>query len=307
MLQRGYAAADEQLLALVLARGSVIRRGRSKPKKSWTSVELAEDLFAAVGGKLANLVEGIARDTVDLSAYGVGQTVGARLVGTMELAVRWCRGFRGGGNKTIRFEGGINLFQMVFRRKAGRATDGELVALILGGSWPDPEKARSLLDAYDTIHELFHSFTFDLSQGVRRGKQQYIPVRGTGTELAFPAYCRLSAGIEIARRYRDQMGVGTGGFEIEALGLNSDNLVRLLDPSHPLDQDLRSHLVAVLRSHPELADDFLKLDRLAGDARTEDYRQAIECHQMFGPRQGGGGSRAPERRGALACRPESPL
>jgi hypothetical protein len=37
----------------------------------------------------------------------------------------------------------------------------------------------------------------------------------------------------------------------------------------------------MLRSHPQLADDFRKLDRLTEDAQTQDYQQAIEHYQMF--------------------------
>jgi len=64
-------------------------------------------------------------------------------------------------------------------------------------------------------------------------------------------------------------------------GLESPELVEVLNPANHLKLELRTALLELLRSHPQLASDFTQLDRLARDARTSNGYRAIEVSLMF--------------------------
>ncbi len=266
---------DAQLLVLVLGMGTT-RHGRGVVKKTWTAIALAEELLAAAGGRLEHLVACARRDDFDLRRFGLGKVLGSRLVAAMELAHRWRRGFRRGGNPRIQTDAGDDLKQRILLRRVP-LTEGELVAVLLARSWVWQKKAGSFLTVYPNLETLIEKLT----------PAVYLARRRAGTwSRSEPVFdvessCRVLAAIELARRHRARAGFEHRALSPGSFGLSSPYLVKLLNPASPLDRPTRQRLLANARSNPRMAADFTRLERLANDAGTDDYLRAIQHHWMF--------------------------
>lgn len=59
------------------------------------------------------------------------------------------------------------------------------------------------------------------------------------------------------------------------------DLLTLLDSTRPISDAERSGLLAMLRTHPRLEDEFARLEALAGEIGAETLQEAAELHQMF--------------------------
>ncbi len=273
------AVSDSELVALVAATGAR-KPGSRQGKTSWSSLELAAILLEESGGRLSDLVQAACTHAVDWRSYGVGRNIGARLIAAMELAERWRVGAgpSPAGTATAGDGGDLDAASLslaVFEHR--RTPSGvELVALVLGVKQPDLKVARQALAAFGSLREMIGTLTLDAFEPAYRRSHIFMRLTGTDLKIELAALCRLVAAVELARRYRGNKGTAPA-----SLGLASENLEQLLDPATPLDRDLRSRLIEQLRSHPELTADFARLDRLTGDAGTDDYQLAAELHLMF--------------------------
>ncbi len=273
------AVTDQQLLALVLAKGSA--RGRpGKAKKSWTTVALAADLYEMTGGSLSDLVEKTHSNEINLAHFGLGESVGSRLIAGMDLAHRWRCDFKDGGDSTIWANDRSDLRRVVFARR-GEPSEADLIAVILGSTYPDTENTTHLLNELGTLHDLMTSLTLDVFESFRKDGGVHLRLPKADAAIEFGSFCRLLAAVELAKRYCVQTGLAPVGLEPGAFGLESAQLVQLLDPLSPLEQEFRTRMIEMLRSHPDLADDFATLDVLASDAQTHNYHRAIELALMF--------------------------
>ncbi len=268
------SVSDTQLLALVLATGSRAP-GKGREKGGWTSLELAARLIEEAGGRLGDLVQAAVAQAVDWRSYSIGKNIGGRLVAAMELAERWRVGTGAEGGTSGAPLLATELSSAVFERRR-LPTQIDLVALLLGFKLPEIELAERLLAGFGSLRELVGTLSFDAFEPAYRRSQVYLRLTGTDVKVERSALCRLVAAVELARRYGGRESLGPA-----SLGLASENLERLLDPATPLDPELRRSLIDQLRSHPELAADFARLDRLTGDAGTSDYQRAAEVHRMF--------------------------
>ena len=270
---------DQQLLALVLAKGSA--RGRpGKAKKSWTTVALAKDLYEMMGGCLSDLVEKTHANEINLTHFGLGESVGSRLIAGMDLAHRWRCGFKESGDSTIWANDRSDLRRVVFARR-GTPSEADLIAVILGSTYPDTENTTHLLNEFGTPQDLMTSLALDVFESFRKDGAVHFRLPQTNAAIEFGSFCRLLAAVELARRYCAQTGPTPIGLEPGAFGLNSVQLVQLLDPLSPLEREFRTGMIEMLRSHPDLTEDFAKLDVLASDAQTDNYHHAIELALMF--------------------------
>ncbi len=272
---------DQHLLAILLAKGSM-GRSRGRTRKSRTSIELAEALLELADGKMVNLVERVHADGVDLSSFGIGISMGARLITGMELAHRWRRGFTDGGSDNIREETAAELRQRIFQRR-GKPSETELIAVILGATDPDKETARGLVAAFGSPRQLVTSLTLDAFASFRKDAALYLRFSSADVEVEveFISICRLVAAVELSRRYRARRGPELPPLKVGAFGLKSPVLIELLSPTSSVAPELRAATIDVLRSHPEMASDFRKLDGLARDAGTSDDQQAIALALTF--------------------------
>ena len=271
---------NHELLALVLTTGSQRGRRGDLPRMSWSCVELAETLMAEAGGTLSDLVRKVRDEELDLSMVGIGRSIGAHLIACVELADRWHRGFGGPGDGHLREDDRSELMERVYRRQ-GRVSEGRLLSVLLGVTYPDAENARCLLDAFGSPAELMTSLTLTGFETLRKHARPHMRLAGTRCDLDLVVGCRLVAGVELARRYKAEAGTRPPRIDVGALGLSSPELLRLLDPGSSIDQEERESLIRVLHSHPALADDFARLDALARDAGSASYAEAIGLHQMF--------------------------
>ncbi len=272
-------AKDRHLLGVILALGAAGRR-RGRPRKSRSSLELAEALLEATGGGWVQLVDTTHADALDLSSFGIGVSIGARLIAGIELSHRWRRGFKDGGDGGMRSGDESELQKGVFQRR-GIPSEAELMAVILGASAPDMETARGLVAALGSPRELVASLTLDVFESFRKDAVFHLRLSGSDVEVEFASICRLVAAVELAHRYHARKGPKLPRLRVGAFGLKSPVLVELLSPTGSVDPELRNATIDVLRSHPELAADFARLDRLASDAATSDYRRAIELSLTF--------------------------
>ncbi len=270
---------DQHLLALILARGST-RRRPGRPMKSWKTIALAEDLYQAAGGRLADLVERTSANTIDLSPFGIGESIGGRLVASMDLAHRWRCGFNDRGDGRIRCDDQTELRKRVFHRQ-GKTSEADLFAVILGATYPDTEEALHLLHEFVDPQNLMTSLALDVFESFRKDNVLHVRLPKAKAEIELSSFCRLFAAVELAQRYCLQTGPKPVPLEIGTFGLQSAELVRLLDPSSSLELEFRSGMIEVLRSHPQLAGDFAKLDVLTRDAQVESYHRAIELCLAF--------------------------
>ncbi len=137
---------DPELLVLLLGRGSQLAGPANKPRQTWSAIELAYALLKAAGGHLGNLIQSVHDNELELKRYGLGETLGGRLIAATELAHRYCKGISRGGNPKIRPDT-WKLRDEVFKREI-RPTEGELIAILMAHDLPKAEPATSLLAAY---------------------------------------------------------------------------------------------------------------------------------------------------------------
>ncbi len=267
---------DPQLVALLLGKGTR-RKSSDKPPKSWSCVEIGEQLFKQAGGRLSDLVTAIRRDGIALQEYGIGKKLGARLIATMELAYRWRRGFRKGGKAEIRSGVDMDLEQLIFERQ-GKLSDGELLVPLIGRAGNDTGR---LLEFFKSPQALVESLKFDTFTAKRKDSRARMTLPEADVELKLAEFGRLLAGLELVRRHRVQAMVESRKLSTGASGLSLRDLVTLLDTERRLDLPLRGTLIEILRSHPDLARAFGNLDTLAAEAGAESYEEAVEVHQMF--------------------------
>ncbi len=282
------AVSDAQLIGLVLATGTRApgARAPNNGKSSWTSMELASSLLAEAGGRLSDLVQATCANAIEWRRYGIGKNIGARLIGAMELAERWRVGAGAAAGSARGAVEARRLSLSVFERQRTPSAV-ELVALILGTKLPAIDVAERVMAAFGSLRELIATLSLAAFDSTYRGNHIYLLLRDSSLEVELAALCRLVAAVEVARRHRGHPVLTDAN--PGSLGLASDNLEKLLDPATPLDRTLRQSLIAELRSHPQLADDFTRLERLAADAGTDNYQRAVEIHRMFhalGRRQG---------------------
>ena len=88
LLKAPESITDTQLLVLVLGRGTT-RHGKGQVRKTGAIFELASALLAEAGGRLEHLVAAARRADFDRRHFGLGKTLGSRLIATLELAHRW--------------------------------------------------------------------------------------------------------------------------------------------------------------------------------------------------------------------------
>ena len=272
-------AKDQHLLAILLAKGS---RGGGRAKKNRSSIELAGALLELADDGLVHLVETVHAGDLDLSSFGIGITVGAPLIAGMELAHRCRRGFRDGGSDNIREETPAELRQRIFQRR-GKPSEAELIAVILGASDPAKESAKGLVAVLGSPRQLVDSLTLDAFESFRKGAAIYLRLASSevDVEVELISICRLVAAVELSRRYRTRRGPELPPLKVGAFGLESPVLIELLSPTSSVAPEIRAATIEVLRSHPEMASDFQKLDRLARDAGTSDDQLAIEFALTF--------------------------
>ncbi len=270
------AASDAHLIALVLATGTRVR-GVRQGKSSWSSSELASALLAEAGGHLCDLVRATCADTLEWRRFGVGRSIGARLIAAMELAERWRVG---AGTAVGHPQSAVDpqqLSEAVFQRRRVPSAV-ELLALLLGVKSPDVRGAQRVLEVFGSCRELIATLSLDAFEPQARSNG-YLCLSGSDLVIEIAALCRLVAAVELARRHRGKPVIPSG--ELEAIGVSSENLKKLLDPATPLEPELRQSLIEQLRHLPELADDFAALDRLTDDAGIDEYLDAVEVHRML--------------------------
>ncbi len=266
---------DAQLLVLVLGTGTT-RQGKGQVRKIWPAMELANDLLAESGGRLEHLVASACRDDFDLRHFGLGRILGSRIVAAMELAHRWRRGFKRGGNPAIRTSDDDDLALRILKRKV-RLTEGELVAVLLSSYLVVQKEVGSLLAAYASPEDMMKALTPAAFQGsCDAGTWRWL-----GFRCEFDSACRLLAAIELARRHRARAGIERYALKPGSFGLTSDYLIKLLDPESPIDLPRRRSLLEQTRSNPRMTEDFTKLDQLASDAQADSFEAAIKLHVMF--------------------------
>ncbi len=269
---------DPQLVALLLGSGTTRRSGRVV--ESWSAFSLAEALYREAGGQLVAFVEAVCSDALDLASFGVGQSIGARLVSGVELADRWCRGRFEKEPDRVDLVGKVLQARIVKERES--VSSLELLAQLVGRTRPDIGTAKRLLEAFGGPRELLGSFSKTRFEEFSMRSCLYLRLRGSDVELEFASFCRLLAAVHLARRYHARVEfLPPERVSVKTLGLASHELVRLLDPGCPLDSAERESLLGVLRSHPELAPDFAKLDELQLDAGTESCDRALSLHRQF--------------------------
>ncbi len=273
------SATDAHLLAMILARGSNVRRA-GVPQKSRGSVELGELVLEVIDGDWPKLADMVADDALDFPSFGLTLAMGARLIASVELSLRWRRHFKGVAGCSIREGAPEALMRSIYERR-GKPTAAELVAVILGMAEPKRKAAKGLLAAFDGPGRLVEALSFADFESLRNGNRFYLRLVGSKVEIEFAAACRLLAAIELARRYRVVRGPELPALTAGMFSLKSPLLVELLDPASDAPEELRVATLDALRSHPEMTSDFAKLDRLARDAGTEDLLRAVELGLMF--------------------------
>ncbi len=271
---------DQDLIALVLARGSEYPSGAQGLKKTWTAAELAAELYAAAGENLAQFVENLAISYTSLKRFGIRESpIGARLIAAVELTFRWNLGFTDGVDSTMRPDPAGMLQKTVLR---GRETsEAELIAVVLGDKNPDRESARRLLEEFGSPQDLMTSLALDVLESSRKEGTVFMRLEKTGAEIEEGSLSRLFAAVQLAHHYSLQSTLTPVRLEPGALGFESDELVQLLNPRSSLDLEVRRRTVESLRSDPRLARDFAKLDQLAREAQVSNDQYAVWLSLMF--------------------------
>ncbi len=250
--------AGQHLLAILLGTGS--RRqgeGKDRPEKKRTAVEMAEDIYAALGGSVAGLLGLQQRDVTKCQQrFGLGEATCRRLLAATWLAIPR-------------------------HMPLGEKSEAELTALVLGAEDPDTETAGRLFEEYGSPQELMRSMSVDAFESFR--KNGAARVRLPRTEIEPVSFCRLVAVVELRARYGGRYSQRSSSPVLEPgmFGLESAELVEVLNPANYLNLEHRDAMLNLLRSHPQLSEDFSKLDRLAIDARTSNCYRAIEISLTF--------------------------
>ncbi|MEM7582867.1 MAG: hypothetical protein AAF560_05760 [Acidobacteriota bacterium] len=276
--------SDTQLLCVMLGTGgSTVPEPGQRPKTR-SAFALANALVEATGS-FDDLLREVRSGSLQFTGYKPECSPWHRLRADMELIERWRRGFTAGGDATVRALDWATLCGELTDLRG--ASEAELIAFTIGARHPDPVNGKLLMDYFGSPQALFEQFSLVTFQAFRShyrsGKDQQF------LKLPRPSACfRLLAAIELAERHRRRMvsrlaPLGPSQRELlsKRLGLRSAELTRLLAPESPLDAEQRDSLLEVLRSHPDLAPDFERLDRLVADAQTPDVWQAIELHHQF--------------------------
>ena len=276
LLDESVRLSDVQLLALVLGMGTT-RHGKGRVKKTWGTFELASDLLNEAGGRLEHLVSSVRRADFDFGHYGLGKTLGSRLLAAMELAHRWRHGFVRKGSLKGRRDREIELNQRVLERD-DELTKRELMAVVWNRFQTGQEEALAMLAAYPKVEEGVRALaTISLRRVRCDGAWAYSWSGFRNGEAA----CRLLAAVELARRHRARAGFEQGSLKPGSFGLRSRYLIKLLDPESPVDRPRRLRLLERARANPRMVADFARLDRMASDAGTGDHQQAIKLHAML--------------------------
>ena len=116
---------DHHLLALLLATGSRCQR-EGQPDKSWSAIEMAEELYTELGGKLTYL-----RDAGRLCRQRFGR--GAAACG--------------------RVSAGVWLASPRHMPETNKRSEAELIAAVLGAEEPDKEGAARLIEEFGNPQE----------------------------------------------------------------------------------------------------------------------------------------------------------
>ncbi len=271
------AVSDVQLLVLLLGMGTT-RHGRGRPKKTWTAIGLATDLMEHAGGRLEHLVESARSADFDRHRFGLGNMLGSRLIAAMELAHRWRRGLRRGGNAKVSLKTVRDWPKQVFERRSG-LTEGDLLAIVLS-RYPRNKELQPYLEVFSSPETLIKTMTpraVMVNEKCRAvDRLGYLKIK-----LYDDPCRRLLATAELARRHRLRAGTESFTLKPGALGLESRYLIKLLDPASPLDRARRRSLIEQARSNPKMSADFATLDRLAKEVGTADYGWAIRHQVQF--------------------------
>ncbi len=251
--------AGQHLLAILLGTGSR-RQGEGKDgaEKKWTAVEMAEDIYAALGGSVAGLLGVQQRNVTKCQQrFGLGEATCTRLLAAAWLAIPR---------------------HMPLTEERSEA---ELTALVLGAEDPDTETAGRLFEEFGSPQELMRSMSVDAFESFRKDGAARVSLPKTGIEPV--SFCRLVAVVELRARYGGRFAKRSSSPVLEPgmFGLESAELVEVLNPANYLDLEYRDAMIDLLRSHPQLSEDFSKLDRLASDARTSNCYRAIEVSLIF--------------------------
>lgn len=272
-------ATDAHLLSMILGSGCTVKRvGRAS--KRCSCVELGSVVLELIGGGWPELVDQVAAGTADLYSVSFSLPMGARLMASVEISLRSRRGFKGPDRTTIRKGAAKTLLRSTHERR-DQASATELVAVILGGAEPERGLASTLLEAAGGARRLVEAVSLADFESFRIKSRLHIRLTGSKVEIEFRSACRLLAANELARRYRMVKGPVLPALAPGTFGLRTPLLVELLDPGSDAPEELRATTLDALRSHPEMASDFSKLDRLAKDAGTEDLPRAVELGLMF--------------------------
>lgn len=273
--------SDPQLVSLIVGKGTQ-RKRRGQPTKRWSFPEIGEALCARGGGGCVELVEAVVKDAIDLADYGLGPTLGTRLRAVIELARRWRRGFARGGNAEIRSDPdhrGPDLQEVL--QSHGKVSEGELVMLVIDENVWRHENTDALLGAFERPREVMESVAFDAFVTVRREGRTLFSLPETELKLTASELGRLLSAVELARRYRSRAKVERRKPVRGPSGLSALDLVKILDPRKRLEDPLRERLARLVRTHPEVAEDFRALDELAADVGVESPEEAVEVGEKL--------------------------
>ncbi len=248
--------AGQHLLAILLGTGSR-RQGEGKDgaEKKWTAVEMAEEIYAALGGRVDGLLE-VQQGNI-MQRFGLGKATCARLVAAAWLALPRHIPLRG-------------------------KSEAELTAIVLGAEDdPDTENARRLFEEFGSPQELMTSMSVDAFESFRKDGAARVCL--PRTEIEPVSFFRLVAVVELRARYGGRFSKRGSSSVLEPgmFGLESAELVEILNPANNLNLGFRGAMIDLLRSHPQLSEDFSKLDRLASDALTSNCYRAIEVSLTF--------------------------
>ncbi len=283
LLHRGSVPlSDPQWLALLLAKGTSRRATEHLPKKTWSSLALAEELYAAAGWQLTALVEQTLSGAIDWPRYGIGLGIGSRMLAAMELARRWHGDLESGGDERITTPKLHELSEAFFRRQA-ELTGGELIALLVGGSYPCAEKAEALLHHFGGLRGLLRDFRFEVFTPTENSSVPSFVPGGGEVSLGVVGCYRLLAAVELARRYRAQAKRPplAADAALPPTSPEEELVYGLLDLDQPINPDQRETLIEALRTHPHFAEAMSHFEELARQAGTKDLREAAELQRTF--------------------------